>query len=75
MSPDGSKSWLILYREAALEPDPKKSNARIVQAQRAIELRARELWYAGAPEITERQQMDAASHFLGILRSINEEKL
>jgi len=23
VNPDGSKNWLILYREAVLEPDPK----------------------------------------------------
>lgn len=73
MNPDGSKNWLILYREAVLEPDPQKSKVRILQAQRAIGLRARELWYAGAKETTERRQMDAASRFLGVLRTIGDE--
>ena len=74
MNPDGSENWLILYREAVLEPDPKKSKERILQAQKAIRLRARELWYAGALETTERQQMDAASHFLGILCAVGANK-
>lgn len=64
---DGNQKWLALYREAVLEPDRKKINARVAQAQMAIQRRARELWYAGAPEMTERHQMDAASHFLGVL--------
>lgn len=74
MNLDGSKNWSVLYREAVLEPDPKKSKVRIVQAQRAIRLRARELWYAGAQATLERRQMDAASHFLGILCAIGANK-
>ncbi len=74
MNPDGSKNWSILYREAVLEPDPKKSKVRIVQAQRAMGLRARELWYAGAQETTERRQIDAASNLLDVLRTIGEEQ-
>lgn len=74
MNPDGSKNWLILYREAVLEPDPKKSKLRIVRAQRAIGLRARELWYAGSVETTERRRLDAALNFLGVLRTIGGEQ-
>ena len=74
MNPGGSENWLILYREAVLEPDPKKAKLRILQAQRAIRLRARELWYARAPDITERRQIDAASLFLGILGTIGANK-
>jgi len=70
---DGNQNWLVLYREAVLEPDRKQVKTRVVQAQAAIRLRARELWYAGAPGTTERHQMDAASHFLGLLRLIGEE--
>ena len=73
MNQDGSKNWLILYREAVLEPDPRKSRSRIIQAQRAIAHRARELWYGGAKETTERQKMDAASHLLRVLRAIGDE--
>lgn len=71
---DGNQNWLALYREAVLEPDRKKVKIRVVQAQSAIRLRALELWYAGAPETSERRQMDAAAHLLGILRMIGEEK-
>ena len=71
---DGNQNWLALYREAVLETDRKKVKTRVAQAQMAIQGRARELWYAGAPETSERLQMDAAVHFLGILRRIGEEK-
>lgn len=67
---DESKNWLSLYREAVLESNPQKSKVLIIQAQKAIELRARELWYGGVQDTSERRQMDAASHFLGILCSI-----
>jgi hypothetical protein len=72
---DGSKNWLTLYREAVLERDPKKSKVLIVRAQKAIGVRARELWYAGTQETSERHQMDAASHFLGVLREIGRQKV
>ena len=71
---DGNQHWLALYREAVLEPDRKKLKIRVAQAQVAIQRRARELWYARAPETSERHQMDTAVHFLGILRMIGEEK-
>ena len=71
---DGNQNWLALYREAVLEPDRKKARTRVARAQAAIGLRARELWYGGGTETTERRQMDAAAHFLGILRLIGEEK-
>ena len=71
---DGSQNWLALYREAVLETDRKKVKARVAQAQIAIHGRALELWYARAPETSERRQLDAASNFLGILRTIGEEK-
>lgn len=71
---DGNQSWRALYREAVFEPDRKKVKTRVAQAQLAIQGRARELWYARAPETSERRQMDAAVHFLGILRRIGEEQ-
>jgi hypothetical protein len=71
---DGHQNWLALYREAVLEPDRKKVKILVAQAQIAIQGRARELRYAGTPETSERRQMDAAVHFLGILRLIGEEK-
>jgi hypothetical protein len=71
---DRNQNWPALYKEAVLEPDRKKVKIRVAQAQKAIQRRARELWYAGRPETSERRQMDAAAHFLGILRLIGEGK-
>ena len=71
---DGNQNWLALYREAVLESDRRKVKTRVAQAQMAIQQRALEMWYAGALETTERHQMDAAVHFLGILGMIGEEK-
>lgn len=70
---NGNQNWLALYREAVLEPDRKQVKTRVALAQMAIQHRARELWYAGAPEAGERR-MDAAVHFLGILRMLGKEK-
>jgi hypothetical protein len=71
---DGNRNWLALYREAVWEPDRKQAKTRVAHAQAAIRRRARELWYAGAKETTERRQMDAASHFLGLLYGIRADK-
>ena len=71
---DGNQNWLALYREAVLEPDRKKFKTRVAQAQAAISLRSRELWYAGAIKTTERHQMDAASNFLAVLHAIGADK-
>lgn len=63
----GNTNWLSLYREAVLEQDSKKLRARVIRAQHAIRHRARELWYTGALDTTERRQMDAATHHLRLL--------
>ena len=60
-------NWLTLYRKAVLEQDPNQLRVRVAQAQDAIRRRARELWYAGAPDTAERRRMDAASNCLGVL--------
>jgi hypothetical protein len=44
---DRNQNWPALYKEAVLEPDRKKVKIRVAQAQKAIQRRARELWYAG----------------------------
>lgn len=64
-----SKSWRELYREALLEHDPAKLEARIVDAHRAIEEEVRRSWYGRSTDIRERQSLEAASHYLEILRS------
>jgi hypothetical protein len=71
---DGNQNWLALYREAVLESDRKQIKTRVAQAQAAIRLRAREMWYAGTVEASERRRMDAASLCLGVLCAIGADK-
>ena len=71
---DGNQNWMALYREAVLESDRRKIKTRVAEAQTAIRLRALEMWYAGPMETAERHQMDAASHFLGVLCQIGADK-
>jgi hypothetical protein len=67
-------NWIALYQRAVLEPDRSKVATRVAQAREAIQHRARELWYAGVPPTSERRQMDAAIHFLGLLTAIENLK-
>jgi hypothetical protein len=66
---DTGRCWPELYRQALLESDRGRLPARIDEASEAIRRRARELWYAGSPETRERRDLDAALHFLGLLRT------
>lgn len=68
--PGEEKRWQVLYKKAVLEPDPMKSTIRIAQAQRAIQERARELWYSGSPAFGERRELHAALHFLRLLLTL-----
>ncbi len=68
-SAQAQKHWQDLYRLATLEADPALQAYRIREAQKAIQLRARQLWYEKSPERKEREALDLASHFLEILRT------
>jgi hypothetical protein len=61
------KDWLLLYKKAVLESDPKKMKTRITQAQNAIRERARELWYSETGETAERRDLQTALRFLRVL--------
>jgi hypothetical protein len=71
---DTSTCWPELYRQAILESDRSRLPARIDKASKAIRRRSRQLWYAGSPETRERRDLDAALHFLGLLRRVEGEK-
>jgi hypothetical protein len=64
---EGTAEWLTLYRDAVQEDDRGKLPARVAQAQYAMRRRTLELWYAGAPDTTERRRIDAATHHLRLL--------
>lgn len=63
------KQWSELYRQALLESDETKLQRRIEEAEKAIQQRALELWYA-EPPTRERTDLDVALRFLGILKSV-----
>lgn len=62
--------WPELYREARLESDPRKAPVRIEEARKAIQRRAHELWGAGLATIKEQRELDAALHFLDLLKMV-----
>jgi hypothetical protein len=66
---DTARAWLQLYRRALQESDRNRLLVRIEEANKAIQQRARDLWYAGSPETKERHDLDAAVRFLGLLKN------
>ena len=70
-NPPPGKSWPELYREALLESDRTRLPARIEEAHKAIQDRARELWYGGSPQTRERHDLDVAVRFLRLLRTVD----
>lgn len=67
--------WRELYKQAVLEPDPEQLAMRIDKAHKAIRWRISELWHVGAADTSERSQLDAASYFLALLRTIAGRKV
>lgn len=69
--------WPELYREALLESDPRKVPVRIEEARQAIHRRARELWGTGSSTTTikEQRELDAALHFLDLLRMVGPSEM
>lgn len=61
--------WSELYREALFESDHSRLPDRIEEAKKAIRCRVRELFYADSPETRERRDLEAALHFLSLLRT------
>jgi len=69
---DTGRRWYELYRRALLESDRGLLPTRIEEARRAIQSRARELWYAGSPDTKERHDLDAALRLLGLMSGRQE---
>jgi len=63
-----SKSWKELYMAALYETDKSRVSERIANAERALALRARELFHTGREHLQERQALDAAIYALHALR-------
>ena len=68
-----AKNWAELYKEALLETDHAQICFRIDQAETAIKQRALELWYSPSRETRERQDLETALRFLGLLRMLGLE--
>jgi hypothetical protein len=67
-SPD-SRCWRQLYRAALFEIEQSKLPLRIAEAEKAVVLRARELFQAAGDNGAETEAMDHAMYALHGLRS------
>jgi hypothetical protein len=67
-----SRGWRELYTAALFETDNERLATRIADAEKAIVVRARELFSAGADTIEEDQALDDALYALRALQSCME---
>ena len=69
--PDSSEhtNWREIYRAAILELDPTRLPERILEAETAVILRAKELFQDGGGNGQETQDLDDAMYALQALRS------
>jgi hypothetical protein len=65
------KPWRALYLAALFEADSAKLPERIAEAEYALNLRARELWYSGGDHNKENQAVTGAMRALEALRNIH----
>ena len=64
-----SRAWKDLYKAALLDLDKTRLPERMAQAERAVVLRARVLFYAAGDNIEEGQALDDAMYTLHALRN------
>ena len=64
-----SRAWRGLYRAALFEIDEIKLPERIAKAEKAIALRARDLFHMAGDNIEEGQALDDAMYALHALRN------
>ena len=65
------KAWRDLYLAALFEGDSAKLSERIAEAEYAVSLRARELWYSGGDHHKEKHALTGAMRALEALRNIH----
>lgn len=64
----GRQRWRDLYLAAISESDPHTLDELAANAQKAIQERARELWYRNSGAVAEHQELHAAVSYLANLR-------
>src|SRR5229473_4057558 len=67
-SPD-SRYWRLMYRAALFEIEESKLPARIAEAEKAVVLRARELFHAAGDNGEETEALDDVMYALRALRN------
>jgi hypothetical protein len=67
-----SGAWRDLYKAALFEVDNTRLSERIAQAEKALALWARELFYAAGDNIEEGQALDDAVYALHALRNTSQ---
>ena len=70
-SPD-SRAWRDLYKAALFEVDNARLPERIAQAEKALALRARELFHIAGDNIEEEQALDDTMYALHALRNTSQ---
>ena len=66
------EAWRDLYRAALFEADSAKLPQRITEAEYALSVRDRQLWYSGGDHTVEKLAMTGAMRALEALRSIHQ---
>jgi len=69
LMPVPSRNWRQLYTAALFETERARIPSRIADAEKAIQLRARELFAAGSDTVEEDQALDDALYALRALQS------
>ena len=67
-----SRAWRDLYKAALFEVDNAKLPERIVQAEKALVVRARELFHIAGDNIEEEQALDDTMYALRALRNTSQ---
>lgn len=68
LSRSGGENWRQLYVAAVMEADRSKLPACIAEAEKAVVVRARELFHAAGDHIEEAQALDETMYALHALR-------